>query len=293
MDASPDTHGGGLERCEIRRWRGYATSSFYAVTSDGDVVAESASFRWRKSASPPGGADARAAYEAVVAAVSADGWTFADGPDAEWYETRFTRPSRAPVIPAVAEPVEPVPIAPPPVPPPEPPARTAPSSSPPPEPVPPPVPTLSVPGRSRAAGPRLAAVGGAAALIAAGAAVLPLTLRGGTRAPTLARTVVKHQTAARHPVTSTRTTVATAAVADRTELVDLRIVAGTRGSWMEIRRRSASGPVLYEGTLEPGRQLHLRGSRLWGLFGAAGNVSISDNGRRIELSGTQKKLFVP
>ena len=91
----------------------------------------------------------------------------------------------------------------------------------------------------------------------------------------------------------TRTTVAAAATADRTELVDLRIVAGTNGSWLEIRRRSASGPVLYEGTLEPGRRLHLRGARLWGLFGAAGNVSITDNGRRVELSGTQKKLFLP
>ena len=62
---------------------------------------------------------------------------------------------------------------------------------------------------------------------------------------------------------------------------------------MEIRRRSAHGPVLYRATLAPGAQLHFRAPRIWAIFGAAGNLSITDNGRRVELTGTPKKLFVP
>jgi len=83
------------------------------------------------------------------------------------------------------------------------------------------------------------------------------------------------------------------AVVHRQPLVDLRIVAHGNGSWMEVRRRSARGPVLYRAILAPGKKLHLRGTRLWARFGAAGNLSITDNGRSIELSGTQAKVFMP
>jgi hypothetical protein len=51
--------------------------------------------------------------------------------------------------------------------------------------------------------------------------------------------------------------------------------------------------MLYSGTLAADQQLHFRGARLWARFGAAGNLVITDNGRRVELSGTQEKVFVP
>jgi hypothetical protein len=287
VNALPDTDAIRLEHCEIRRWRGYRTSSFFAITSEGDVVAESASFRSGKPVPSPDAAEARAAYDEVVAAVSADGWTIAEGPSGEWYETRFTRPSRAPVVAQPAPPPH-VPQ------PPEPPAPPVASSPSPQSASTPPVPRAAGPDRNRTSRRRLTAVGGTVILLAAAAATLAFTFRGSADAPAPTRAAVTQVVPRKpKPATTTQPAVTAAAVVARTALVDLRIVAGSRGSWLEIRRRSASGPVLYEATLEPGQQLHLRGGRLWGLFGAAANLSITDNGRRVELSGTQKKLFVP
>jgi hypothetical protein len=300
MSTSPAPKADRFEWCEIRRWRGYATSSFYAVTETGEVLAESAAFRWRKSAPPPQTPAARAAYDEVVAAVTAAGWKSADEPDGSWYAMRFSRQARAPVVPAV--PVAPpvveaapaVPVAPPPVERPRAPETPVPQAAQPvaPPPPPPSPPVAAAPVRRRRA--RLAVAGGAGALAVVAAAVLPGTLRGTPHPPAAAPTtkpkpgvVAKTHSKPRH------STPAPPAVVHRQALVDLRIVAHGNGSWMEVRRRSATGPVLYRQTLAPGKRLHLRAPRLWVRFGAAGNLSITDNGRPVELSGTEAKLFVP
>lgn len=77
----------------------------------------------------------------------------------------------------------------------------------------------------------------------------------------------------------------------RAAAVDLRIRAHGTGSWVEIRRGSKSGSVLYAGVLNDGRRLHFHATRLWMRLGAAGNLSITANGKPISLRGTYDKLL--
>ena len=74
--------------------------------------------------------------------------------------------------------------------------------------------------------------------------------------------------------------------------VDLRIAAHGSGSWLEIRRGSATGPVLYSATLTDGQTLQFHAPKLWGRFGAASNLTITVNARPVRLEGTYEKLFV-
>jgi len=129
------------------------------------------------------------------------------------------------------------------------------------------------------------------ALAAIAAVALPSTLRG---TPNAADVAQQHHAAKLHSLSATTTSPAAAeAAAPARARVDLRIVAHGNGSWIEVRRGSVRGPRLYEATLEPGKQLHFRGVRLWARFGAAGNLSITADGRQVRLSGTEAKVFVP
>jgi hypothetical protein len=74
---------------------------------------------------------------------------------------------------------------------------------------------------------------------------------------------------------------------------DLRIAGHDNGSWLEIRRGSPTGAILYSATLSDGQTLHFRAPKLWGRFGAASNLTIVANGRPLRLQGTYEKLFVP
>jgi hypothetical protein len=74
--------------------------------------------------------------------------------------------------------------------------------------------------------------------------------------------------------------------------VRLAISTNGRSSWLELRRGSATGTVLFTGELAPGRILHVSGKRLWGRFGAAGNLTITANGKPVALLGTYEHLFV-
>jgi RodZ C-terminal domain len=340
-----DQDAAGFEWCEIRRWRGYAKSTFYAVTADGEVLAESEPFRWRKDALPPETPAARAAHDTVVAAVCEEGWTISDGENGYWYATRLTRPARspqarvsappaqdaaeiveaapvapapvasaapAPVAPAAPAPVAPAdpapvaPVAPAPVAPPPPAAAPTPPPTPrSPETPTPPVPTTTPPeateaesgssrrGRRRR---RVAVAGGPVALVAIAAVALPSTLRG---TPSPVADVAHHHLAKKtnasaKPLSPSATSTTGALATTRARArVDLRIAAHGNGSWIEVRRRSASGPRLYEATLASGQRLHFRGARLWVRFGAAGNLSITADGRQVRLSGTEAKVFVP
>ena len=58
-----------------------------------------------------------------------------------------------------------------------------------------------------------------------------------------------------------------------------------------MRRSSARGAVLFSGELAAGHRLRLKGARLWALFGAAGNLSISVDGKPLVLQGTYEHVF--
>jgi hypothetical protein len=81
--------------CEIRWWRGYVKSEFYAVAvgEDGQEseIARSPQFFWRSDHPPPGDHDkARAAYEQLVARLTGAGWKQL-GEAMPWYAQRFRR----------------------------------------------------------------------------------------------------------------------------------------------------------------------------------------------------------
>jgi hypothetical protein len=67
-----------VERCEIRWWRGYVKSQFYAlaVTSQGRelVLAWSPTFRWHRAELPPPTKAAVDARTALIETMAANGW---------------------------------------------------------------------------------------------------------------------------------------------------------------------------------------------------------------------------
>jgi hypothetical protein len=71
----------------------------------------------------------------------------------------------------------------------------------------------------------------------------------------------------------------------------LAIRATSTASWLEVRTKSASGPLVFSGELAAGRTLTLKGNRFWARFGAAGNLAIAVNGRRVPLQGTLEHVF--
>jgi Domain of unknown function (DUF4115) len=62
----------------------------------------------------------------------------------------------------------------------------------------------------------------------------------------------------------------------------LRITAARGDSWLEVRRRSAAGTVLYTGILTQGRALRLTGKRLWLRFAIGEHLEVTVNGRPVE-----------
>ena len=94
----------GVERCEIRWWRGYVKSQFYAhaVTKEGleVVVARSPMFWWRHAEQPPPTKAAVAARMALVETLVAWGWRVEPTPRnqvtrAPWFAGRFRYRVRA------------------------------------------------------------------------------------------------------------------------------------------------------------------------------------------------------
>jgi hypothetical protein len=71
------------------------------------------------------------------------------------------------------------------------------------------------------------------------------------------------------------------------------VIVGLRGngSWVEARRGSPTGKLLYSGVVVPGHRLHLRGRTVWARFGAASNLSITVDGHPVTLFGTYDKTF--
>jgi hypothetical protein len=94
----------GIEHCEIRWWRGYLKSQFYAqaVTKEGIevVVARSPMFRWRHAEPPAPTKAAVAARMALVETLVAQGWRVEPTPRdsvtrAPWFAGRFRYRVRA------------------------------------------------------------------------------------------------------------------------------------------------------------------------------------------------------
>lgn len=90
--------GRGIERCEIRWWRGYVKAQFYAhaVTKEGleGVVATSPMFWWRHVGPPAPTKAAVAARMALVETLVARGWRVESTPrdaaaDAPWFAGTF------------------------------------------------------------------------------------------------------------------------------------------------------------------------------------------------------------
>jgi hypothetical protein len=59
-------------------------------------------------------------------------------------------------------------------------------------------------------------------------------------------------------------------------------LAATRGAtWLQVRRGSGTGRVMYDGTLEPGRSLSLVGRRLWLRFAVGDYLAATINGKPV------------
>jgi Domain of unknown function (DUF4115) len=258
------------DRCKITRWRGYTRSTFYATTPDGTMF-ESKPFAWPHAAPPPPDHEgARWCYEALVERLLAGGWE-RESQGVIWYETGFVRgaPGMAPATVVSEEP----------------------AAQPEPEPEPEPA------EKNRRATPRWArsplAVKRVLALAALVCVILAATFVVVGAAHPGTEHVATPPPPASVPAVPHRASVARAAPVSRPKLADVRIEAQRNGSWLEVRRGSSSGAVLYSSVLLPGTQLHFRAPRLWARMGAAGNLSITANGRPVSLRGTFDKVFVP
>ena len=60
----------------------------------------------------------------------------------------------------------------------------------------------------------------------------------------------------------------------------LEIVAARGDSWLQVRRRSPSGPVVYEGILERGESASFAAGRLWLRFAVGDHLEVTVNGER-------------
>lgn len=292
-----------VESCTVSRWRGYVSSTFVAMLEDGTFIAESPAFRLRGKAEPADEGPVRKAYDELQAELGRLGWEAADTQREVWYAGRFTRLVAVPVATAPAPPVLEAPAvvepqrrplheapARPPVPP-----RVAPpveaeplpvEEAPVPTPVPPPTAHTAVEAPRRSRVVTVVSVLGIVVALAI-AAYLAFGQASHHVAQAAQVSTAKPKNAAAAPASAA--SVPAPSLARPT--VRVTISTHRRSSWLEVRRGSATGPVLFTGELAPGRTLHLVGTRLWSRFGAAGNLTITANGRPVRLVGTYEHVF--
>jgi len=94
--------------------------------------------------------------------------------------------------------------------------------------------------------------------------------------------------------TTGTTTTGTTTTGTTTEaaVVTLSLTAVRGDSWMEVRSESATGTVLYVGTLTAGTTKTFQAPALWARFGVAGNVDARLDGQPLQLrAGTYSGLF--
>ena len=290
----------GIERCVVEVWRGYTTATFIARTAD-ELVAESSSFRCRGKHGPAESPAAQSALEVLTAALVDSGWSAApdDGGPA-WFELAFGRlVAISPVgeQPAVDE--QPDELVAPPVrtdvvralPAPLPALLEEAPSRPAPAPRPDTVkPETVAPGTAEPAHPRghrVVTLLSIAGIVVAG--VLGYLIAH--RSPSVTtRVVTVTRTAQPAPHVAARTTAAVVPATPAVTPVRLKVTA-TKDTWLELRRNSKTGPVVFSGILTGGQDLHVSGRRIWARFAAAGNVDVTVNRKPIELVGTLERLF--
>jgi|GEM_PF-3262098 len=292
-----------LEECTIVRWRGYTRSTFVACLADGTPVAESRAFKCRGDGAPPQDGPAAEALAQLVGELETLGWT-RTGRGEAWFDVRHGRWVEAEELPE-PEPVEDdappelPPAAARPLPPPlpvhvvretEPVAPTAPAAPSPaarePEPA-------SAPPGSHRRHPRgiaLVSVLGIVTALALGGYVV----KDGGAKPT--RTVQLVSLATRRPAAATPARRVAKAPAPKPKAAAPRpmqlVIANTgHASWLEVRRGSTQGPILYSGIAPAGATLSYTAPRLWVRFAAAANFRITVDGRPIALTGTVDQLF--
>jgi hypothetical protein len=61
----------------------------------------------------------------------------------------------------------------------------------------------------------------------------------------------------------------------------LTLTAARGDCWLSIHAGTPDGKVLYEGTLLSGRTIRLAGARLWVRMGAAANLDLTLNGKKV------------
>lgn len=72
------------------------------------------------------------------------------------------------------------------------------------------------------------------------------------------------------------------------------VISASRGDcWVEARAGSATGPVLYAGTLAIGRTLRFERPKVWLRLGAASNVDLLVNGRAAAVPTGTVELTLP
>ena len=241
------------DSCTIDYWRGYVSSSFFAARGDRTPVLASRPFRWRHSGPPPDDGDARWAHEDLVAALEDLGWEHEGKRGNAWYATHLVRDPST-VRRSSRKP-----------------AATGPAP----------------PRRRSRRAPLTAAA--AIALVAAGVAVYGSHETSGAAVPAAKK---HHSAAVAAPKKHHSAAVAAPVRGVQTaRTVHLDITAQV-ASWLEIRRGSATGRVLFSGELAAAARLHFRGARLWTRFGAAKNLTITADGRAIPLYGTTDHVFV-
>jgi hypothetical protein len=74
--------------------------------------------------------------------------------------------------------------------------------------------------------------------------------------------------------------------------VALRLTAAWGSSWIEVRRGSADGRILFLGTLASGRSLHVRGKRIWLRLGAPAGLRARLDGRSLALPDRTSTILV-
>jgi outer membrane biosynthesis protein TonB len=299
-----------LEECTIRRWRGYTRSTFVACLADGTPVAESRAFKCRGDGAPPQAGPVAEAHAQLVAELETLGWA-RTGEGESWFDVRYGRwveaqeqPEPDPVEEDAPPELPPAAAArplPPPLPvhvvrEPEPVPVAVPVPAPAAEPEPAPAPAPAPQGRNRR--PRRIALVSIAGIVAALGLGGYIAKSGSAKATRTVQFVslARHRTtqaaqrpAAAKPAQRVAQTPAPQHVAPR----PMRLVIANIGhaSWLEVRRGSTQGPVLYSGIAPAGATLSYAAPRLWVRFAAAANFRITVDGRAVALTGTVDQLF--
>jgi hypothetical protein len=289
------------ETCVVERWQGYVSSSFYAALADGTTLADSTSFRCR-GVVPKDSAEARAAYDEVVSALEAAGWEREDGAADPWYATRFRRSVEVAAPPAheevTARELEedlPAQLL-----------RALPTREPDPEPRPEPAVEVSLKQLPPDAGPPAERAANAPAAwsrskrmavaigVLSGVSMSVGAIFFGAEA---LRGPHHHAAPAVVPVKTLSTGAATGRVTPTASrggaaaTVRLSVTATGHATWLEVRRGSATGAVLFTGELQQGDHRRFRAPRLWARFGSAGNLAIRLDGKPVSLRGTTDHVF--